>query len=301
MRTAFVLSGGAALGAAQAGMLRGLYAAGIVPDLLVGTSVGGLNAAFAATRPQTPAGADALARVWLELRRADAFPVSAGRLVRGLARRGDHVVPDRGLRRLLDRHLEVERLEHAPIPLHVVAYDVEAGEERLLSSGPAAEAVLATSAVPGLLPPVRTGGGTLVDGGVVNNAPVSHAVALGAERIFVLSTQPAPGLIAPPRTAVELALHAFTLLIGSRLQADVARFAGTVELTVIEAGVAARVSPTDFGHARELIAAGHAAARSSLVPSEPIPRRTRPHVPHRTHVPHARGVLRRGHPPAQLA
>ena len=70
MRTAFVLSGGAALGAAQAGKLRGLYEHGVTPDLLVGTSVGALNAAYVASRPQTPATADALGRVWLGLRRA---------------------------------------------------------------------------------------------------------------------------------------------------------------------------------------------------------------------------------------
>jgi NTE family protein len=298
MRTAFVLSGGAALGAAQAGMLRGLYEAGIVPDLLVGTSVGGLNAAFAASRPPVPATADALEPVWLGLRRADAFPLRPGRVLRGLAG-GDHVVSDRGLRRLLARHLELDRLEDAAIPVHVVAYDVEAGAERLLSSGPAAGAVLATSAVPGLLPPVRLGGRLLVDGGVADNAPVSHAVALGAERIFVLSTQPVAA--GPPRTAAGLALHAFTLLIGSRLRADVAHHAGAVELTVIEAALPAPVSPADFGQARALIAAGHAAARSSLIPTDPIPQENTPHVPDRPYLSLDRGVLRRGSAAPELA
>ena len=269
MRTAFVLSGGAALGAAQAGMLRGLYEAGVTPDLLVGTSVGALNAAFVASRPQTPATADALARVWLGLRRADAFPLDLRALVRGLRRGGDHVVPDRGLRRLLDRHLGLARLEDAAVPLHVVAYDVEAGEERLLSHGPAAEAVLASAAVPGLLPPVRRGAALLVDGGVVNNTPVSHAVALGAERVVVLSTQPARTAAAPPRGPVALALHAFTLLIGSRLEADAARFAGRVELLVVDAGGAGRVAPTDFTRARELVAAGHSAAHRALTTTAP--------------------------------
>ncbi|MET0686720.1 MAG: patatin-like phospholipase family protein [Solirubrobacteraceae bacterium] len=276
MRTAFVLSGGAALGAAQAGMLRGLYEHGVTPDLLVGTSVGALNAAFVASRPQAPATADALARVWLGLRRADAFPVSPRALVRGLRRRGDHVVPDRGLRRLLDRHLGVRRLEDAAVPLHVVAYDVGAGEERLLSDGPAADAVLASAAVPGLLPPVRRDGAVLVDGGVVNNTPVSHAVALGAQRVVVLSTQPSRVAAAPPRGPVAMALHAFTLLIGSRLEADAARYAGRVELLVIDAAGAGRVAPTDFTRARELVAAGLAASRSAL--ADPHPKETIRHA-----------------------
>jgi NTE family protein len=276
MRTAFVLSGGAALGAAQAGMLRGLYEHGVTPDLLVGTSVGALNAAYVASRPQAPATADALARVWLGLRRADAFPLSPRALVRGLRRRGDHVVPDRGLRRLLDRHLGLRRLEDAAVPLHVVAYDVGAGEERLLSDGPAADAVLASAAVPGLLPPVRRDGAVLVDGGVVNNTPVSHAVALGAERVVVLSTQPSRSAAAPPRGPVAMALHAFTLLIGSRLEADAARYAGRVELLVIDAAGAGRVAPTDFTRARELVAAGLAASRSAL--ADPHPKETIRHA-----------------------
>src|SRR4051794_41798995 len=83
-RTAFVLSGGASLGALQAGMLRALYERGISADLLVGTSVGALNAAFVASRPQTPATARELARVWRGVEREDAFPVSLRTVVSGL-------------------------------------------------------------------------------------------------------------------------------------------------------------------------------------------------------------------------
>jgi NTE family protein len=293
-KTAFVLSGGAALGAAQAGMLRALYERGVVPDVLVGTSVGALNAAFVASRPQTVATADALARVWRGLRRSDAFPVSTRALLAGLAGRRTGVFPDRGLRRLLARHLQLDRLEQAAIPLHVVAYDLARGEEVLLSHGPAADAVLATAAVPGLLPPVRRDGRLLVDGGVVNNTPISHAVELGARRIYVLSTQPAAA--PPPRGPVAAGLHAFTLLIGSRLEADAARYAGAVELTVLAAG-AAVASPADFRHPDRLIAEGLAAARARLDHHE----ETETHVRDRAVLPVARGVLRRRLAPPLLA
>jgi len=86
-RTAFVLSGGASLGALQVGMLEALYERGIVPDVLVATSVGALNAAFIASRAQTVAAARALARVWRDLRREDVFPVSLSALVGGLCGR----------------------------------------------------------------------------------------------------------------------------------------------------------------------------------------------------------------------
>jgi NTE family protein len=108
-------------------------------------------------------------------------------------------VPESGLRRLVLRHVEVSRLEEMPIPLHVVAVDVLTGEELRISSGPVLEAVLGSAAVPGVLPPVRWGDRTLMDGGVANNTPISHAIALGAQRVYVLPpVMPARSTSRPP-------------------------------------------------------------------------------------------------------
>jgi len=204
--TAFVLSGGASLGALQVGMLRAVYESGIAADVLVGTSAGALNAAFVASRPQTVATAHELAGVWRGLQRQDIFPVSMRTLVGGLCGRCDHLVPDRGLRRLVARHVEFQDVSDAAIPLHVVAFDLDEGCEVLLSEGPAVDVIAATAAVPGLLPPVRIGERQLIDGGVVNNTPISHAVALGAERIFVFPTQAGQRpLKRAPRGALEAA------------------------------------------------------------------------------------------------
>ena len=184
-RTAFVLAGGAALGAMQAGMVHALYERGIAPDLLVGTSAGALNAAFLASRPPTAATAAELAAIWRGLRRNDILPLRPRTLISGLAGRRDHLVPDGGPRRLATRHLQFERLEQASIPLRLVAFDLACGQEVCLSDGPAADAVLAAAVVPGVLPPVRWRGRLLADGGIANNTPISHAVSLGAERIYV--------------------------------------------------------------------------------------------------------------------
>src|SRR3954449_7143019 len=116
-RTAFVLAGGASLGAMQAGMLRALYEHGVVPDLLVGTSAGALNAAFVASRPQSLITANQLGRAWRAMRREQIFPLAARTLLWGVASRHDHLVPDRGLRRLVARHVQFELLERAPIEL----------------------------------------------------------------------------------------------------------------------------------------------------------------------------------------
>src|SRR3954462_7472118 len=219
-RTAFVLSGGASLGAVQPGMLRALYEQGITADLLVGTSAGALNAAFVASRPQTVQTARDLARIWRGLRRDDVFPVSMRALVGGLCRKRDHLVPDAALRRLASRHCEFDDLGDAPTPLHVVAYDVIAGREVLLSDGPAVDAVTASASIPGVFPPVVVGDQLLIDGGVVNNTPISHAVALGAERVYVLPTQTGPRRTSgPPARANRAALPDVPLPVAAPLPA----------------------------------------------------------------------------------
>jgi NTE family protein len=264
--TAFVLAGGASLGAMQAGMLRALYEREITPDVVVGTSAGALNAAFIASRPQTVATAEELAHVWRGLHREDIFPINPRTVISGLANHRNHLVPDTGTRRLVTRHLQIERLEHADIPLHLVAFDLLTGQEVRLSSGPAVDAVLGAAAIPGVLPPVQLGEHLLVDGGIVNNTPISHAIELGAKRIYVLPTDDPQARSMPGgfRGALDAAVHAFTLLVGARLDADLARYANTAELIVLPAANPNHVQPTDFEHSSRLIGQALAAARAVL-------------------------------------
>ena len=149
-------SGGASLGALQVGMLEALYEQGITPDFLVGTSVGALNAAFVASRPQSPQPAGELGRVWRELQRQDVFPLSMSALVGGVCGRRDHLVPDRELRRLIRRYIQFDDLADAAIPLHLVAFDLIEGRERLLSEGPAVECIAASASIPGSFPRWRS-------------------------------------------------------------------------------------------------------------------------------------------------
>jgi NTE family protein len=272
-RTAFVLAGGAALGAMQAGMVRALYERGIAPDLLIGTSAGALNAAFLASRPATVATAEELAAVWRGLRRSDILPLRPAALISGLAGRHDHLIPGRGLRRLAARHLQFERLEQAPVPLHLVTFDLLTGTEVRLSEGPLADAVLAAAAIPGVLPPVRWRGRLLVDGGIADNTPVSHAIELGARRIYVLPTQ-SPGdrgLTRAPRGALATAVHSVNVLTNARLQSDLACYTHSAELVVLPAVNPGHIPPTDFGHADQLITGTLAAARTVLAAGTPSP------------------------------
>ncbi|HEX6453042.1 MAG TPA: patatin-like phospholipase family protein [Trebonia sp.] len=272
-RTAFVLAGGAALGAMQAGMIHALYERGIAPDLLIGTSAGALNAAFLASRPATAATAEELAAIWRGLRRRDTLPLRPAALLGGLAGRRDHLIPDRALRRLAARHLQFGRIEQAAVPLHLIAFDLLTGTEVRLSDGPLADAVLGAAAIPGVLPPVRWRGRLLADGGIADNTPVSHAVALGTRRIYVLPTQnPGErGLPRAPGGALAAAVHAITVLANARLQADLARYAAAAELIVLPAANPGHIAPTDFGRADQLITRALAAARRALAAETPGP------------------------------
>jgi NTE family protein len=249
----------------QAGMLQALYEREVTPDLLVATSAGALNAAFVASRPQTVETAKELGRVWRELQREDVFPVSMSALVSGACGRRDHLVPDRGLRQLVRRHIEFGDLAEAAIPLHVVAFDLSDGQEVLLSEGPAEEAIVAAASIPGVFPPVQIAARQLVDGGVVNNTPISHAVALGAERIYVLPTSDAYRPLARvPKGALGVAIHALSLLVDRQLEWDLERYRHAAELVVLPAPNASNVQPASFEHASRLIGEALDAARDRL-------------------------------------
>jgi len=264
MTTAFVLSGGAGLGASQAGMLQALYERDERPDLLIGTSVGAINAAFAASRPARVATAIELQTLWRGLSRSRVFPVNPISVGLGFLGTLDHSVPVGSLRRLVQRHVGFSRLEDAPIPLHVVAADVLSGEEVLLSSGDGLDAVLASAAIPGVFPPVRWGERLLMDGALVNNAPITHAVELGADRIVVLPATGPARLTEAPRGAVGSAAVAIMRAVSRRLTDDVAWASDHAEVVVLPGPGLEGVLPTDFSRADELIGEALRRARPVL-------------------------------------
>ncbi len=249
--TAFVLAGGGSLGAVEAGMLRALVAEGEVPDLIVGASAGAINGVYFASDP-TAAGVAKLESIWRGLKRRDIFPVSLAGVL-GIFRRRDYVVDSAGLRLLLERHLPLRLLEETAIPIHVVASDLITGEEVLLSSGAAVEAILASTAIPGVFPAVKINGKLLVDGGVANNTPITAAIRLGAQRIIVLPTGFACALKHVPRGSVARAMHALSLVVARQLVHDIERFASVVELHVIPPLCPVDASPYDYAACGSLI------------------------------------------------
>jgi NTE family protein len=268
MRTAFVLSGGASLGAVEAGMARALAHAGVRPDVLFGTSVGAVNCAFLAGHPG-PDGADLLADTWRTLRRDEVFPIEPRKALLGVLGRRDHIVSNVSLQGLIERHLTFERLEDAPIPLHVVATDVVTGGDRLFSSGDAAKAVLASAAIPGVFPPVEIDGKRYMDGGVTANTPIAHAVASGVDVVYVLPTGHACATNQAPRGALGMMLQAITVMIGRQLVIDIERFRSRVELRVVPTLCPLDVMPIDFSHTDELLERAYDSTRTWIAAGEP--------------------------------
>jgi NTE family protein len=263
-QTAFVLSGGAGLGAIQVGMISALYERGIEPDLIVGTSVGAVNGAFIASRPFIPATTDELAEIWRRLDRGQIFPLNPVTGFLGFFGARRHLVPERGLRDLLVEHIEFARLEKATVPFHVITTDVLTGSEVRLSWGPALDAVMASAAIPGVFPPVDWDGRHLMDGGIANHAPISDALELGAERIYLLSTGIASDLAEPPHGALGMLLHSMSLLLVRRLQVEVELLADRAELIVLPPPAQPGVSPIDFSRSDELIQRGRDESRRYL-------------------------------------
>ncbi|QYG94010.1 patatin-like phospholipase family protein [Iamia sp. SCSIO 61187] len=263
MTTAFVLTGGANLGAIQVGMLLALEEAGIHPDLYVGTSVGAVNATFMAGRPGG-GGAQALAGVWSRLRRQDVFPTTPMRSLRSARGREPGLVSPDALGRLVRTHLPYRDLEQAPVPVTVIAVDVCTSADVALSRGPAVEAVLASAAIPGIFPPVDLGGRTFMDGGVVDNAPISHAVALGADTIWVLPAGYACALPEPPRSALGMALQGLNVLVQRRLAHDLEVYGDRADIRVVPPLCPVRVAPTDFSRSQQLVEDGRRSTQQWL-------------------------------------
>jgi NTE family protein len=162
-------------------------------------------------------------------------------------------VPSNSLGRLIARHTKFDDLEDAPIPLHVVATDLLSGIDRRFSSGPTVEAVLASAAIPAIFPPAIIDGKPYIDGGVVNNTPISHAIDLGATEIWVLPAGTSCGLDAAPTSPLAMALHSVSLLVHRRLERDIGEFEDDCTLHLLPPLCPVSVSPTDFDQARELI------------------------------------------------
>ncbi|HYN55944.1 MAG TPA: patatin-like phospholipase family protein [Motilibacterales bacterium] len=234
-RTAFVLGGGGVLGAAEVGMLGALLEAGIVPDLVLGTSIGAMNGALIAADP-TAAGARRIEALWVHA-------VTEGPLGRSLRDRVSAIASTRAravsqsgpLRQMLAEKLP-ERIEDLPVEFACVAASIERAAEHWFTEGPLVPAVLASAALPGLYPPVEIGGEHFLDGGLVNSIPLDRARKMGASRAFVLQVGRIEQPLSAPQKPWEVPMVAFEVARRARFTASLARSREEIEVHVLPTG-----------------------------------------------------------------
>src|ERR1700721_4901550 len=164
-------------------MMHSLAAHGISADMVVGSSVGALNGAYYAGDP-TLKGVLRLETIWRGLTRHDVFPIT-WRTLLGFIWRRDFLIPHDGIQKLIDDHLPYRNLQAAKLPVHIVTTDIISGDSVVLSEGSAAQAIIASTAIPGAFAPVRYKVFYVPDGAVSSNTPVRGAGAQGASRLLV--------------------------------------------------------------------------------------------------------------------
>jgi NTE family protein len=241
-RTAFVLGGGGILGAHEVGMLAALADAGIRPDLVLGTSIGAINGVFVAADPEGAAGR--LESVWRSDVVRTVFRSSFFGRIGTLARSGTHLHPNLPLRRLLEQHLPVRRFADLAVPFQCVAASVERAGAVWFTDGPVIPAVLASAAVPGLLPPVRVDGEHFFDGGLVHSIPIGRAIRLGATRVFVLHVGRIEQPLTAPRRPWEVGLVAFEIARRHRFVEELESVPDGVAVHVLPAGASGKTDLT---------------------------------------------------------
>ncbi len=277
-RDVFVLSGGAARGAVEVGMMQTLLEAGIVPDALVGTSVGALNAAYVGWRPDVRR-VNELAERWLQLSCRDIFPGGAVRMLTHLAQGHPYICDPGALRHLIEQWLPTRRLEELPTPVRIVTTPLGSAAASYHSSGDLVSLLLASAAVPGVFPPVqlRDADGRIgphVDGGVADLVPLSAARDLTPTRVFVLDAT-VPARVPRGRTPIEMVVASLGVATRARLLPDLGAEVEVHHLSAPDLGTRMR----DFTRTTEHLALGRRSAgqlverlvqRTNRAPQNPV-------------------------------
>uniref|UniRef100_UPI002F91A98A patatin-like phospholipase family protein n=1 Tax=Streptomyces sp. NBC_01562 TaxID=2975879 RepID=UPI002F91A98A len=242
------MGAGGVLGAAHVGIGYALEQHGFVPDMIIGTSVGALNGAIAAAHPDKAA--PWLDHVWTQLHRREVYPLGYRLFSRA------SIFTDRGLRRLIAGAGLPSRIEQLPVPFTAVATDLDTGDPVLLDHGDLESALLASAAVPGMLPPVEREGRVLVDGGVTAYVPVLAALQAGAASVVVVPTGPESSPLRPTTTrrrASAIAARAGLVLLHHQIERDLDEVSKHIPTVVLPTGIEAWPAPWDFRQTQRLI------------------------------------------------
>lgn len=191
------LGGGAVLGASHIGTLKALEEHDLQPDLIAGTSIGALIAALYAFGVNP----GRMEEIAVRLKWLDISSISLSKM--GL-------LSNEKLRGIIKKHIGEKQIEDAELPLAIITTDLSSGEKVVLREGDVATAIMASTCIPGIFIPVETDGRLLVDGGLVENVPVSALVDMGAERIIAVDIN-AYRLYNKPDDIIEVVTNALDI------------------------------------------------------------------------------------------
>lgn len=226
------------LGSAEVGMLRALFEHSILPDLIVGTSVGALNGAIIAADP-TLATVQRMVDTWTSLSDRGVFGGSIVGQLRTLARHRTYLHSDQGLRDLLHAGLGRKlNIEDLPVQFECIAACIERASPYWFTSGSVIDAVLASCAVPGLLPAVEIDGQHYFDGGLVRSVPIGRAIQLGAQRVFVLHVGRLEQPLAAPTNPWQVAQVVFEIARRHHFEEELSSLPDGIEVHVLPSGSA---------------------------------------------------------------
>jgi NTE family protein len=229
---ALVLSGGGAMGALQAGILRVFVRRGFRPGRIVGTSVGALNGAFLAFYPDE-SGADRLAEIWRSLEDQRYIHFNPVRVAYRLASRQLCLFNNGFLQRLVAEHTVEDDFLATQLPLHVTATNLYTGRKHVFDSGPVSRAVLASTAIPGIFAPVEIDGQAYIDGGVVANLDLETAVQAGAREVLAIDLSHCFELPAP-ETAIGVITRTVDIVMRERVLRDMAAFGQVARISLVQ-------------------------------------------------------------------
>lgn len=251
-KVALVLCGGGSRGAVEIGFYRALVEMGITVDFIVGSSIGALNGAFIAAGVSV----NEMYELWRNVRFRDIFGLNWRSLVN--LRKAESVYDNKKLRRFLERHLPAKRFEDLRLPLTILATDVETGESLRLEHGDLIEAVLASVAIPGLLPPVHIEGRRLFDGGITNNLPLDVAMEKGATAVLGIRCQWEHCRCAlrpkePARGLANILSRSFDIAESAWCRQEIEFHGGQSRMIILEARFHFFVGLLDFNRGAEML------------------------------------------------
>jgi len=261
--TAFVFSGGASLGAVEVGALKAIIEEDKVKaDMVLGTSVGSLNGAMYAYDP-TLEGVKRMEQIWRRIKTWEVFPISPITPALNFTTAGHYLVSPKNLRKLITENLPFTRIEETALPLYLICTDIKTGQEIVFHQGLVLEALMASAGIPAVFPPLAMHNRFLVDGGIVNNTPISTAVRLGAKRVvvFPISLPPANQ---EPKNYLQILIRSMIYLLNRQMASDIQLYKDKVDLIIVPPPTTLEIKPHDFSKSSVMIDESYKAAKEWL-------------------------------------